>query len=447
MDAQELQRLKELAQAATPGPWMWGGTECASPEHALVICKENIDATAKPGTHFCEVYLDDGRRTALVGNGPTGIANAAYIAAANPAAMLELIALAECAVSPAESIDTPAYKAVYWFDCLSQCAKLLELPDDVPIPSGVIEAVRELAKEKERADRLDSALKEWLDKTQWVQDAVQSNKFSVMYLGHHRADVIRQEFDRLAALQAPDLSKLERYDVTYSGMDDSPDGAWVKLADVKSLLAQPLKQDGGKDDLVRQAVLSQAAYHVKHGYKSASLAAKLESLPQPSDNLQQASTAQAEQHDSDCSIHNVGCPELLGPCDCSLSKQATPEGADLPPAEYDAAMDRHYLPLPNGWEVQTKGNGSTFRIAHVPTTARYIVMDENLHEPLTDLAKDVRAALATTTAAEPVYQAAVPGGSWKDVHKDMLATFESLNYPTRTLYRAAPPQQSNLKGE
>ena len=24
------------------------------------------------------------------------------------------------------------------------------------------------------------------------------------------------------------------------------------------------------------------------------------------------------QHDSDCSLHNEGCPELLGPCDCSL---------------------------------------------------------------------------------------------------------------------------------
>src|SRR5690242_5393214 len=78
-------------------------------------------------------------------------------------------------------------------------------------------AMEELAKEKERADRLDNALKEWLDKTQWVQDAVQSNKFSVMYLGHHRADVIRQEFDNLAARQAPDLSKLQRYDISSQG--------------------------------------------------------------------------------------------------------------------------------------------------------------------------------------------------------------------------------------
>ncbi len=32
------------------------------------------------------------------------------------------------------------------------------------------------------------------------------------------------------------------------------------------------------------------------------------------------------------------------------------------PIERDEGMDRTYIPLPGGWEVQTKGNGSTFRI-------------------------------------------------------------------------------------
>lgn len=33
-----------------------------------------------------------------------------------------------------------------------------------------------------------------------------------------------------------------------------------------------------------------------------------------------APIAQIEQHDSDCSTNNRGVPDLLGPCDCSLSE-------------------------------------------------------------------------------------------------------------------------------
>lgn len=39
-----------------------------------------------------------------------------------------------------------AVKANYWFDCLQKCAKLMEIPDDVPIPSGVVAAVTALSK-------------------------------------------------------------------------------------------------------------------------------------------------------------------------------------------------------------------------------------------------------------------------------------------------------------
>lgn len=37
-----------------------------------------------------------------------------------------------------------ASKAVYWFGCLEKCARLLELADDEPIPSGVVAAVERL---------------------------------------------------------------------------------------------------------------------------------------------------------------------------------------------------------------------------------------------------------------------------------------------------------------
>lgn len=32
------------------------------------------------------------------------------------------------------------------------------------------------------------------------------------------------------------------------------------------------------------------------------------------------------------------------------------------PIEHEADRDRYYIPLPGGWEIQTKGTGSTFRL-------------------------------------------------------------------------------------
>jgi hypothetical protein len=67
-------------------------------------------------------------------------------------------------------------------------------------------------------------------------------------------------------------------------------------------------------------------------------------------------------------------------------------GVDLPPVERDEGMQRDYIPLPGGWEVQTKGTGSTFRLQgpkegdHMPVTCRY------LQEMLTRMAYDVRKA-------------------------------------------------------
>lgn len=44
----------------------------------------------------------------------------------------------------AETITDPDAKAVYWFSILTKCAQLLNLPDDEPIPSGVLAAVEKL---------------------------------------------------------------------------------------------------------------------------------------------------------------------------------------------------------------------------------------------------------------------------------------------------------------
>ena len=78
----------------------------------------------------------------------------------------------------------------------------------------------------------------------------------------------------------------------------------------------------------------------------------------------------------------------------------TPEGPVLPAIERDESFEREYIPLPGGWEVHTKGKGSTFRIVG-PTCIgeggklemeRFAVMDEHLHEPLTMMARSIREA-------------------------------------------------------
>lgn len=89
-----LDYIERLARAATQGQWEYGSTAVATPQEALDICRASIDATKQPVSQFYEVFLMDGRRTALIGNGPTGAANAEYIASLHPANVLHLVSLA-----------------------------------------------------------------------------------------------------------------------------------------------------------------------------------------------------------------------------------------------------------------------------------------------------------------------------------------------------------------
>jgi hypothetical protein len=60
---------------------------------------------------------------------------------------------------------------------------------------------------------------------------------------------------------------------------------------------------------------------------------------------------------------------------------------------------RTYIPLPGGWEIQTKGKGSTFRICHVQGKGvyqRWAVLDERLHKPLEDMALAMHAGQKET---------------------------------------------------
>jgi len=67
---------------------------------------------------------------------------------------------------------------------------------------------------------------------------------------------------------------------------------------------------------------------------------------------------------------------------------------DIGPIERDESMDRTYIPLPGGWEVQTQGKGSSFRLCNTESGHRWIVTDEHLHPVLEEMARDIHAAKA-----------------------------------------------------
>lgn len=101
---------------------------------------------------------------------------------------------------------------------------------------------------------------------------------------------------------------------------------------------------------------------------------------------------------------------------------------ELPDVDYDKDMDRHYIPLPGGWEIQTKGKGSTFRIAHAGSGRRWMVLDDQLHDPLVVLANAVREALACRAqpgGEAPQADAPAPSAAAMDDVVDNLREYAS----------------------
>ena len=86
-----LAAFREVALAATQGEWMYGATPCPSKEKAMELFEANLDATKTPDEFFFEVFLADGRRTAVVGNGPTSDENSKFIATFGPQTVLQLL--------------------------------------------------------------------------------------------------------------------------------------------------------------------------------------------------------------------------------------------------------------------------------------------------------------------------------------------------------------------
>lgn len=86
-----LAAFREVARAATQGQWKYGATPCPDKAKAMELFEANLDATKLPHDFFFEVFLDDGRRTAVVGNGPTSEANSRFIATFGPHTVLQLL--------------------------------------------------------------------------------------------------------------------------------------------------------------------------------------------------------------------------------------------------------------------------------------------------------------------------------------------------------------------
>lgn len=63
-----------------------------------------------------------------------------------------------------------------------------------------------------------------------------------------------------------------------------------------------------------------------------------------------------------------------------------------PRIDYNEPYERHYIPMPGGWEVQTKGKGSSFRLCDAEGDRLNIPDSPYLHETLTRMARDINAA-------------------------------------------------------
>jgi hypothetical protein len=89
--------------------------------------------------------------------------------------------------------------------------------------------------------------------------------------------------------------------------------------------------------------------------------------------------------------HNeVGFPYFKAAWQARAAQPVAQEA--IPPIERDESMDRTYIPLPGGWEVQTQGKGSTFRICNTKTGKRWPVLDKMLHTALEQMARDANAS-------------------------------------------------------
>lgn len=77
---------------------------------------------------------------------------------------------------------------------------------------------------------------QWLEKTDWVQEAIDTEELPAKYLSHHRADVMRMEIERLRA-EHEALLKVARLasELTFC-MNEDKDGGYFLCEEAAPVL-------------------------------------------------------------------------------------------------------------------------------------------------------------------------------------------------------------------
>lgn len=77
------------------------------------------------------------------------------------------------------------------------------------------------ADEIERLRQWETCGQEWLCKTDWVQERVNAGSWPISALGKHRADVMREEIERLTAERDELRRQLAEAEQTISALQDA----------------------------------------------------------------------------------------------------------------------------------------------------------------------------------------------------------------------------------
>lgn len=127
-------------------------------------------------------------------------------------------ALVIAAPSPAQAKPSVEDKALFWLDCLSKCAKLLELSEDTPIPSGVVAAVEKLvaAKAQPVASQSDDAEMQTIRDRDYNADIADKLAYAI---GEH----LGRDVDEHSSGHCPWLAALEMLNEAQP-VDDSVQG-------------------------------------------------------------------------------------------------------------------------------------------------------------------------------------------------------------------------------
>ena len=221
----ELQQLKALALAATPGPWKFeiDGTcsgawphinteavdEFGEPYTIAELPTSHVETeAARAGGGMPSTYAEDASRFELVEDSPS-LANAAYIAAASPAVVLDLIARIERAAAPAPA-EAQGLAKQFGYPAIAPAASGDELPD-----------VETLLYDHARA-------------VEHVQEYGDTGGF---YNARIDAENAIRAAVSAATKPTADLSSLERMRETSMGLEVHSKGDLCWFADVQSLLA------------------------------------------------------------------------------------------------------------------------------------------------------------------------------------------------------------------